>query len=625
MRKRSDRIRPQVHVLFRVCAFNSVGWIQDGSFVSESTTVRTLWNWLVSAYCYHNVMHWGLWTFITGMIARALTFWFDERRRGPQYCATFFWGRIQFLTNPFWSIDVEGQEHLQGGGPFLVCCNHQSLIDSLAMLVIGHQVKFVSHRKVFTAPLLGTMMRACGYVAVDPKNPFPAPDVAREIRGWWDRGESVCLYPEGSRSPDGELQPFKVGGFRLARDAGVPVLPVVIDGTHDIMPKGGLTFRKGAFHKIRVRILPPITADQYGNDALGLCRKAHDLIGATLDDLRGRAPAAGAGARDSGRSMIIIGGGIAGLSAGCYAQMNGFQTRILELHSIPGGLCTSWQRKGYTFDGCVQMLLGLSPGRHPAWHRLWQELGAVQGLQVKNHDHALRIEFASGRVLCVPTDADGLEQELLAFAPVDGKHSRELCAAVRKLARLGPPIEKPRELFGLHDNLKALRLFLPYLPLIHRYTSMSVADYARRYSDPDLRAAWTILYDQPDFPMITAMFGMAFRHNRIAGFPIGGSGAFARSIAERYEQLGGEFIPSSRVEQILVEHDRAVGVRPSANSSGGPAATTCPPSGPPPGPNSISQSHSTRAWGLCSTTITDAPSSTNVRRTSISLATSDRC
>ena len=72
------------------------------------------------------------------------------------------------------------------------------------------------------------------------------------------------------------------------------------------------------------------------------------------------------------KSIIIIGAGIAGLSAGCYGQMNGYKTRIFEMHKIPGGLCTSWKRKGYTFDGCIHWLTGSSSG---ALYRLYEELG----------------------------------------------------------------------------------------------------------------------------------------------------------------------------------------------------------------------------------------------------------
>ena len=70
--------------------------------------------------------------------------------------------------------------------------------------------------------------------------------------------------------------------------------------------------------------------------------------------------------KSSGKSVIIIGAGLAGLSAGCYEQMNGYKTHIFEMHSIPGGLCTSWKRKGYTIDGCFEFLWGAGPGSRPA-------------------------------------------------------------------------------------------------------------------------------------------------------------------------------------------------------------------------------------------------------------------
>ena len=73
------------------------------------------------------------------------------------------------------------------------------------------------------------------------------------------------------------------------------------------------------------------------------------------------------------KSIIIIGAGIAGLSAGCYGQMNGYRTQIFEMHDLPGGLCTSWKRKGYTFDGCIHWLVGSRPGTE--FHRIWEELG----------------------------------------------------------------------------------------------------------------------------------------------------------------------------------------------------------------------------------------------------------
>ena len=88
-------------------------------------------------------------------------------------------------------------------------------------------------------------------------------------------------------------------------------------------------------------------------------------------------------------TLIIIGAGIAGLAAGCYAQMNGYRSQIFELHNLPGGLCTAWERKGYVFDGCIHYLFGSGAGQ--PFHRMWEELGAVQGRRIVHHTEFIRV------------------------------------------------------------------------------------------------------------------------------------------------------------------------------------------------------------------------------------------
>jgi phytoene dehydrogenase-like protein len=92
------------------------------------------------------------------------------------------------------------------------------------------------------------------------------------------------------------------------------------------------------------------------------------------------------------KSIIIIGAGFAGLSAGIYAQMNGYKTRIYEMHSLPGGLCTSWKREGFTIDGCIHWLVGSNPNY--AMYRFWQEVGIAQDREFINMDQFMRYEGA---------------------------------------------------------------------------------------------------------------------------------------------------------------------------------------------------------------------------------------
>jgi phytoene dehydrogenase-like protein len=256
------------------------------------------------------------------------------------------------------------------------------------------------------------------------------------------------------------------------------------------------------------------------------------------------------------RSIIIIGAGIAGLSAGCYAQMNGYDSQIFELHDKPGGLCTSWKRQGYTFDGCIHWLVGSKPGT--SFNHIWQELGASQGRQMVNHEEFMRVEEPDGKAFIIYTNVDRLETHLKELAPADARHIDQLCRTIGRFTRFDEATGGGSGFFG--KVISALRT-LSFIPSLIRYSRMPVQDFAARFSDPFLRESLAALFDMPDFPVIGMMMTLAWMHNRDAGYPIGGSLEFARAIERRYLGLGGEIHYRSRVDKVLVENDRASGVR----------------------------------------------------------------
>ncbi len=257
------------------------------------------------------------------------------------------------------------------------------------------------------------------------------------------------------------------------------------------------------------------------------------------------------------KNIIIIGAGIAGLSAGCYAQMNDYKTRIFEMHDKPGGLCTSWKRKGYTFDGCIEWLLGSKEGT--AMNHMWQELGAVQDRQFVDYDVIQRIEGSDGRALSVYSDIDRLERHMKELSPADSAAIKELCDSGRRLV----PFIDADEPTGLLDGIK----MLPFIGTMLKYGRMSAETFTARFSDPFLRQALRAFFDYHSGPVAGAMYILAAMHHHDGGFPVGGSLEFARAIERRYLDLGGEIRYGSRVEKILVEAgpagrgDRAVGVR----------------------------------------------------------------
>ncbi len=110
------------------------------------------------------------------------------------------------------------------------------------------------------------------------------------------------------------------------------------------------------------------------------------------------------------KKVRIIGAGVAGLSAGCYLQMNGYDTEIHEMHSLAGGLCTAWKRKGYTIDFCIHWLVGSSPA--DPFYRLWNELIDLNQVRFVNPEEYLRVEDRRGNRIRVFADIDRLEKEL---------------------------------------------------------------------------------------------------------------------------------------------------------------------------------------------------------------------
>lgn len=158
-------------------------------------------------------------------------------------------------------VDVSGLEHIPQGRSCILMANHQSNFDIPVLLGrLPMQFRWLAKQELFRIPIFGRGMRGCGYISIDRSNRKLAfaslREAARKIR----EGVSVMIFPEGTRSEDGKIRPFKKGGFVLAVDAGVPIVPVVIYGTRSIMPKGRLMIQSQG---VRMQMLAPIDASEY--------------------------------------------------------------------------------------------------------------------------------------------------------------------------------------------------------------------------------------------------------------------------------------------------------------------------------------------------------------------------
>ncbi len=259
-------------------------------------------------------------------------------------------------------------------------------------------------------------------------------------------------------------------------------------------------------------------------------------------------------------SIIIIGAGAAGLSTGCYAQINGYQSTIFEMHNLPGGLCTAWERKGYVYDGCIHYLFGSGEGQ--PFNDLWQELGIAQQCDFINHEVYQHITDGE-RTLIVYADPDKLQTHMLEISPMDAKLIRQLCNGIHRFRSFDASAmyEIPKALMKPTDWFNLSRKMMPFVPDLALWAAQSSRDFANRFRDPFLRQAVAQMFSWEEAPMMMGMMLLAYMHNGNAGFPAGASLEFARKLEKRYLELGGTIRYEAQVEKILTENNRAVGVR----------------------------------------------------------------
>ena len=258
------------------------------------------------------------------------------------------------------------------------------------------------------------------------------------------------------------------------------------------------------------------------------------------------------------KRVIIIGGGMAGLSAGTYLRMNGYETTIYEMNATPGGLCTSWQRENYIVDLCIHFLVGSKPGT--GFYEKWNELIDLNEIRFVNHDEYFRMEDGKGKVIHVYADLDRLEDEFMTQAPEDEKEIRRFITGARKLTGFDM---LPEDNANWWSQMKRMWEVLPFLGTFASFKRYSCRDYSLKFKNPLLRKVIANLFE-PDMSIVFGMMCLSWFHNRNAGYPVGGSLKFAMKFYERYNELGGQIVLNTKVAKIITENNKAIGVELSS-------------------------------------------------------------
>ena len=263
-------------------------------------------------------------------------------------------------------------------------------------------------------------------------------------------------------------------------------------------------------------------------------------------------------------SLIIIGGGISGLSAGCYAAMNGFSVTVLEMHDKPGGCCTSWDRRGYTFDPCISWLNGSGNDNNDELSEVWRELNTFDGKTINQVEIFNTVSFDDGTNIQFYCDPDKLESHLLNISPKDASHIKKYCRYVRDFRKCSRhfPFLKAQGLRNFWDKTRMMYHLLPYMRTFTKTMSTTVEEFAAEFKHPKLREAFRyILLDAvKGLPLLPSCINVANAADKNAGVPAGGSLSISRALEKRLLELGGSIRYKTYVEKINIKNDITQGV-----------------------------------------------------------------
>ena len=260
------------------------------------------------------------------------------------------------------------------------------------------------------------------------------------------------------------------------------------------------------------------------------------------------------------KKVVVIGGGVAGLSAGIYAQKCGFDVTILESHSIAGGNCTSWKRRGYLFEGGMHWLTG-SHVNQPL-HKLWRYVGALDDSVVIYTPEPF-IEYRhEGVPIRLYRDVNKTEKHLLELSPADEAEIKNFCNNIRKVRKLTMPVFDLRGVKVSKKNRPPLSLIfagISAFSIVNAFKKISREQYINRFIHPGIRDMIRAFTNE-ESGVGPLFLSMGIISSGDGGFPEGGSLPFARRMADKFTGLGGQILYSTRADRVLIENGKAAGV-----------------------------------------------------------------
>lgn len=261
---------------------------------------------------------------------------------------------------------------------------------------------------------------------------------------------------------------------------------------------------------------------------------------------------------NANEKVIVIGGGIAGLTAGIYARLAGFDVTIYEKNAIPGGECIGWNRKGYHIDNCIHWLTGTKKGTE--LYEVWKATGALSD----DTEYAKIDSFYSttyeGKTATLWNDLKRTERELIAISPEDEEEIKKFIKFTEYSKQCQIPAKKPMEMWTVKDYIEMGKNMADFPKVMKEFGTLSLEDYSKRFKSPLLQRLMCD-YLPKQYTTYSFLVSYATMADGNGGIPMGASLQMSLRMEKRYKELGGKICYNTSIDEIVLEKKSAAGIK----------------------------------------------------------------
>ncbi len=259
----------------------------------------------------------------------------------------------------------------------------------------------------------------------------------------------------------------------------------------------------------------------------------------------------------SNKKIVVVGGGIGGLSAGIYGRLAGYDVEIYEKNPRAGGQCMGWDRRGCHIDNCIHWLTGTKKGT--SLRKVWETVGALDEHTEFADCDSFYTSMVGDLRVTLWKDPDRTEKELLELSPEDGTEIKKFIQYVKYAMECEMPAEKPMDAMGIMDYIHMGASMANMPKVIKEYGSIDLQGMAERFKHPALKALFTD-YLPKDYVASSFLVSYASIISGNGEIPKGGSLAMANRMVKRFQELGGKLYCNAPVARILIKNGRATGI-----------------------------------------------------------------